>query len=176
MSFLSFSIILNIILLCLLGLLFFFKNAVNDWLVQKMKGKEDKNKEEREILKKLRNLLMEYQSVIGLYPLHLMVYFRGNAESIKFIEPYFRDSGEKHESINKQLLELKPDLDKETRERLTVLMTEMSNLTISAAGEKFQQFVSGFQKMDLNEFTAAMVKTQQSCSNFISDIEKIINK
>ncbi len=170
------SIIFNTIFVSLLVLLFFFRNAVNDWFIQKIKRTEDKNKEERENLKKLRNLLMEYQSVISLYPLHLMAYFRGNTDDVKFIEPYFKDSEEKHSLVNKQLLELKPDLDMDTRDRLTALMTEMGKLTIAAAGQKFEKFVVGFQHMNMNEFIAAMVSTQQLCSNFISDIEKRINR
>lgn len=158
----------------LLVIALFFRDALNKWLFHKIKLEEDEKKEERETLKRLRNLLYEFGFTFNIFALHGLIYFKGDAESIKFITPYFNKSEEKFNSINKELTELKPDLNSAIRDRLDNLIVEVSKIILTSAGA--ERFVEGLKTMNIEEFINAIVLARQHCSEFISDIEKKINR
>lgn len=158
----------------LLVIALFFRDALNKWLFHKIKLKEGINKEERENLKKLRSLLYEYGFSFNTFAMHGLIYFKGDAESVNFITPYFNKSEEKFNSIDKELKELKPDLNSAIRDRLDNLILEVSKIILTSAGA--ERFVKGLKTMNIDEFINAIVLARQHCSEFISDIEKKINK
>ena len=154
----------------LLVLVIFFKDFINRYLFHEVELKEKIKKEEREAMKKLRQLLHDYFVAFNEHVLQATLYFKGNANN----ESIFNKSKEKYNSFNRDLIHLKPDLTKPIRDKLDKIMLEAAKVLINAIG--IEDYVTGVRKINFEQFTSSIISVQNDCLNFINEIERSINK
>lgn len=164
------SIILNIIFGILIFLRIYFKDPIHKWLFRTLELGADKKGGEGVILRKLRTLLFDYSGAFSMFAIYTIGYFNGAG---KFVDSHLEDLKEKYDLVTKELIDIKPGLDKAIRDKLDLLMLEVCKITI-AATEK-GKYTNGIKSMGQDEFIWTIVNTQQQCALFIGHVEDIIN-
>ena len=166
------SLILNIILAVAL----FFKPFLNTLALHLFKGRQEKKKEEREILKKLRLLLYDYGQAFPLCVVYALAYFRGKKDDNigLYCGKVFEEWRKKYKDVSDRINEVKPDIPKKFKDKYDALMVSVFKLEIIAMGK--EKFVIGMEKLTTDLFLKALESAQQQCTVLISDIENELSK
>lgn len=169
------SVVLNFILAGIIVLAYFFKDTINNYILHKAEAGEKVKNEERELLKKLRSALYDYSGSFPMYITNSVVYFKGNTEYRKAVEPHLKESTTSYNASERKLTELAPDLKGDIRDRLTGIRKEVAELLLHTSGAS--KYAAGMgAELSQDDFIKKLVSTQGLCRDFIADIDKKINK